>query len=355
MGDKSNIEWTDATWNPVRGCSLVSAGCTNCYAMRVAHRFSGDEQPYAGLTKMTSHGPVWTGAVTLHPELLDQPLRWKRPRRIFVNSMSDLFHDNVPAYFIDQVFAVMLACAALDNRRHTFQILTKRPARMHAYLTSRTPAEHLQAWAKAGDGLVQLDNADELFSEHVERETSFDWDDNGRNSSGSEYKPWGYLSRLWPLPNVQLGVSVEDQPTADERIVELLQTPAAVRWISAEPLLGPIDLLPRLHRHPIGCEGIGIYDWTERLDWVVVGGESGPRARPMHPDWVRSLRDQCNATGVPFFFKQWGEWLPVETVEESRGHDLLHYFDDVDMTFVRQGKKLAGRELDARTWSEYPT
>jgi protein gp37 len=207
MGDNSNIEWTDATWNPVRGCALVSAGCTNCYAMRVAHRFSGDSQPYAGLTKLTSHGPVWTGDVTLWPDVLDVPLRWRRPRRIFVNSMSDLFHEDVPEEFIDKVFAVMAL-----SPQHTFQILTKRPVRMRDYLlTVQNDDKDFNRWSNAGVEITDspcavIDDAD------------------------------------WPLPNVWLGVSVEDQATADERIPLLLQTPAAVRFLSCEPLLGPVDL-----------------------------------------------------------------------------------------------------------------
>jgi protein gp37 len=184
MGDHSAIEWTDATWNPVRGCAIVSKGCTNCYAMRQAHRSSGAGGAYEGLTKRSKGGPVWTGKVRLVPELLEQPLQWRRPRRIFVNSMSDLFHEDVPVDFIYRLWCTMAAA-----RRHRFQILTKRGARMREVLTGRD---------------VQ------------ERQV---------------------------LDNVWLGVSVEDQVAADERIPQLLETPAAVRWISAEPLLGLIDLV----------------------------------------------------------------------------------------------------------------
>lgn len=313
MADNSRIEWTDSTWNPTRGCSLVSAGCTNCYAMRVAHRFSGDEQPYAGLTKMTSHGPVWTGAVTIRPEMLLQPMHWRKPQRIFVDSMSDLFHEEVPDDFILSVFTVMARCP-----QHTFQVLTKRPERMEYLLTT---------WGNQGLTLRE--------------------------------------GRGVVLPNVWLGVSVEDQATADERIPLLLQTPAAVRWISAEPLLGPIDLLSTgkgdiLYECECGGAGCDLCEGIPRLDWVVVGGESGPNARPMHPDWARSLRDQCQAAGVPYFFKQWGQWYPIGLVADFQTLEDIPpgsvYFPGAGgYIFQHRSKKAAGRELDGRTWDEYPT
>ena len=232
---ETKIEWTDTTWNPVRGCSIVSAGCTNCYAMKQAHRFSGPGGPYEGLTTVTRGGPVWTGDVRIVPELLDAPLRWRKPRRVFVNSMSDLFHDAIPDTFIDRVFAVM----AMSDQ-HRFQILTKRPERMQRYLTSR------------GDR---------------------------------------------PLANVWLGVSIENQATADERIPLLLQTLAAVRFVSCEPLLGPIEL-------PAHDQSMG--QSYSPLDWVIVGGESGPGARPCDVRWIRSVVGHCKATRVPVFVKQLG-------------------------------------------------
>jgi len=262
MSANSSIEWTEATWNPVRGCDIVSPGCTNCYAMKVAHRFSGAGKPYDGLTKLTKGGPVWTGQVRLVPEALGMPLRWRKPRRIFVNSMSDLFHEDVPDGFITEVWRTMA-----DTPHHTYQILTKRPARM---------AENLRRALSIGDFIAP------------------------------------------PLENVWLGVSVEDQRRADERIPLLLLTPAAVRWLSVEPLLGPVDLWP----------------WIADLDWVVVGGESGHGARPMDQDWARSLRDQCNEAAVPFFFKQWG------TLKLADGRVV--------------GKKQAGRMLDGLTYNGYP-
>ncbi len=226
------IEWTDATWNPATGCDKVSPGCDHCYAERIALR---DPKNFP------------TGfAVTLHPERLDKPLHWREPRRIFVNSMSDLFHDQIPDQFIEQVWDTMAAAP-----QHTFQLLTKRPGRMRSLL------RHWQV-----------------------------------------------------LPNVWLGVSAENQKWADVRLPILAETPAAIRFVSAEPLIGPISLA----------------DHLPGLDWVIVGGESGPEHRPMDPDWARDLRDQCTSAGVAFLFKQWGGRTP----------------------------KAGGRELDGRTWDEYP-
>jgi protein gp37 len=304
----SSIEWTEATWNPVRGCAIVSPGCTNCYAMKQAHRFSGDGRAYAGLTKLTKGGPVWTGKAREVPELIGQPAQWRAPRRIFVNSMSDLFHEDVSDDFIARVFATMADCP-----RHTFQILTKRPQRMRQLLLHDLPYE------------------------------------------GPE----------WPLKNVWLGVSTEDQVRADERIPLLLETPAAVRWISAEPLLGPVLLDDGVHSWltcrqrctadtEAPCDSfVDLKHCYRGIDWVVAGGESGPGARPMHPDWARSLRDQCAAAGVPFFFKQWGNWAPCL---DSGGHVASDQEKLLDGTWLlKVGKKSAGRELDGRTHDEYPT
>lgn len=295
MGDKTKIEWTDATWNPVRGCSRVSEGCRNCYAEGVANRFKGEGMPYEGLI---AKGGQWNGQIKLVPENLDQPLRWNRPRRIFVNSMSDLFHENVPDDFIDQVFAVM----ALADR-HTFQVLTKRPQRMMEYLK-------------------KFDSQDALFR------------DKG-------------------LPNVWLGVSVEDQATADERIPLLLQTPAAVRWISAEPLLDHLDLCSiSPANQPKWIDAVNGWHFgrpCNKLDWVVVGGESGKNARPMQREWARSLRDQCQAAGVPFLFKQWGEWAPNWLCRDDDNSEIPG-----TMWMDRMGKKIAGRKLDGCLHDGYP-
>lgn len=290
MSEKTGIEWTDATWNPIRGCSRVSEGCRNCYAESVANRFKGQGQPYEGLIARTGQ---WNGNITVVDHLLDQPLRWRKPRRIFVNSMSDLFHETVPDDVIHAVFSVMAQAT-----QHTFQILTKRPERMRDVLT---------LWDRIGI-------TGNYFHGH-------------------------------PLPNVWLGVSVEDQATADERIPLLLQTPAAVRWISAEPLIGPIDFsgmwVP--HQNPAMHENM-----LEALDWVVVGGESGKGARPMQLDWARTLRDQCQSAGVPFFFKQWGEFGPNWFCDGDGKYDGGPIWMD------RMGKKAAGRLLDGREWNEYP-
>lgn len=301
MSDKTGISWTDATWNPVVGCTKVSAGCDNCYAIRTAHRMTANPNPlvsqaYAG----TEAGGEWTGKVNLLTDRLDQPLRWRKPRRIFVNAQSDLFHKDVPDEFIARVFAVMAL-----TPRHTYQVLTKRHGRMRSLLRS--------------------DN----FRPAVE---------DAMRGIVAAYRTERAWYAAWPLPNLWLGVSVEDQSTADLRIPALLDTPAAVRWISAEPLLGPVDLrdyVDRWHEDDGGtcdwghCDRAAVAvrrDFTHGdpryvsmlpvcelhrgIDWVVVGGESGPGARPMHPEWARTLRDQCAATGVPYFFKQWGEHGP---------------------------------------------
>ena len=255
MGDKSKIEWTDASWNPIAGCSKVSQGCKNCYAIRSAHRMQHTLK-YAGTTRETAHGPEWTGKINPWPDVLEQPLRWKRPRRIFVNSMSDLFHPEM----IDKHIAVIGRVMDVIERcpQHVFQILTKRPENMRDFF--------------------QVIGAE----------------------AGRDGAP----------PNAWVGVSVEDQPTANERIPVLLETPAVVRWLSCEPLLGPI--------------GLGFV--TGRVDWVVAGAESGPGARPCELDWIRDLRDQCVDAEVPFFFKQ----------------------------FVVGGRKIGLPELDGKVWNEYP-
>jgi protein gp37 len=284
----TGIEWTDETWNVVTGCKRVSPGCDNCYAARLAAGRLRGHPRYEGVAEMAEAGPRWTGEVRWHRELLEQPLRWQRPRRIFVCAQSDLFHPYVPPCFIADVWAVMASA-----KQHTFQVLTKRPARMQYLLTD----------------------------------------------------PPGGVT--WPLPNVWLGVSVEDQQRAEERIPLLLQTPAALRYVSCEPLLGAVNLklyLPLTTRGrggPIRAEG--------GIGWVIGGGESGPGARPMHPDWARSLRDQCQAADVPFFFKQWGAWAPYRTG--------IHGASDVDVAgqvMTRIGKRRAGRLLDGREWEEMP-
>ena len=264
----TSIEWTDRVWNPVTGCTKVSAGCKNCYAETIADRFWATQYPDGVPTGRHDAGgnapemrprrftDVWT-----HDDRLRDPLSWRKPARVFVNSMSDLFHEDVPDEFIDRVFAVMHLA-----ERHVFQALTKRPERMLAYVSSR-PRD-----AAKPDQVVIATELGE-----------------------------GHYSVPWPLPNVWLGVSVEDQPRADERIPLLLQTPAAVRFISAEPLLGPVDLSPWLLVETIG--GVELERW---LDWVIVGGESGPGARPCNLEWIRSIVEQCHSANVKCFVKQLG-------------------------------------------------
>lgn len=251
MSDNSAIHWTDATWNPVRGCSRVSAGCQNCYAERMAARFTAPDQWGHGYAERTPAGARWTGKVELIPEKLDQPLRWRKPRRIFVNSTSDLFHEDLSAGDIAAVFEVMAACP-----QHVFQILTKR-------------ADRMAAWCLA-------------------------------------YHPRA-------LRNVWLGVSVEHQEAVSDRLPALLRTPAAIRFASCEPLLGPLDLAPYL----------------TGMDWIIDGGESGPGCRPASLDWFRSIRDQCEAAGVAYFHKQHG------------GRRMID-------------KAWGGREMDGRTYDAMP-
>lgn len=294
MADTS-IEWTEKVWNPVRGCSKVSAGCENCYAMKQARRFNGSGKPYEGLTKMVKgKGPQWTGEVRCVEEMLDRPLRRRKPAKVFVNSMSDLFHPDVPFEFVDRVFTVMALCP-----HHTFQVLTKRPERMREYLTHED--------VKVG------------ICEAAEKNPAW----RGRTSL-----PVGDV-RL-PLRNVWLGTSVENQPTADERIPHLLQTPAAVRWLSMEPLLGPVDFyrsgsLGAEYGDPCAFSALTGTDVCDPpipgIDWVIVGGESGSRARPMDLAWPREIVAQCKAAGVPVFVKQLGA-APYEiAMRLGRGYD----------------------------------
>jgi protein gp37 len=350
MGETS-IEWTDRVWNCVRGCTRVSKGCTNCYAMRQAHRMSGAGQPYEGLTRIGPTGPVWTGAVRCVPELLGEPLRWRKPALVFVNSMSDLFHEAVPDSFIDRVFAVMAAC-----QRHTFQILTKRADRMAAYVN---------------ESLKESGRWDKMLYDG-----RFPWP--GKLSDADDPDgdvAYRRLTEEVPLKNVWLGVSVENQETADARVPYLLKTPAAVRFLSVEPMIGPVHLglwrveIPK-HREHWPAERV-------RNFWVIAGGESGHGARPVHPEWVRSVRDQFVTAGVPFFFKQWGAWRPdgqgmpfLVDVCGGRGSHLSRamlpdgrHMPDLtgrgangdDTVIVRRlGKKAAGRLLDGRTWDELP-
>lgn len=316
MADNTKIEWTDSTWNVITGCSVVSAGCRHCYAMKLAGTRLQHHPSRAGLTVETAAGPVWNGVVRFNDQWMRQPFEWKRPRRIFVCAHGDLFHESVPDRWIDIVFAVMAL-----SPQHTFQVLTKRPERMLRYFTHHFTRSKLSRVAAEFSGRSDSEGGGDI-----------------RVSDGP-----------FPLPNVWLGVSVEDQAAADTRIPLLLQTPAAVRWISAEPLLGPVDLRlwlgidRRSPDAPFECGG-----FNQGIDWVVVGGESGPKARPMHPDWVRSLRDQCAAADVAFLMKQWGEWAPNWNNDDDGNKIPGSEWMD------RFGKKAAGRLLDGVLHDGYP-
>ncbi len=368
----TKIEWTTATWNPLAGCSLVSHGCTNCYAMKMAARLERmlpSLTHYRGLTQPSKAGPVWTGKVALAPEhILLEPLKRKKPTTYFVNSMSDLFHEDVPDEWILRVLDVIRIasydggsnCGRIDrgHGEHTFQVLTKRSARMRDVMSRlRWDGERLHLLPQ-NDGRARV-----------------------------------LLRNLW------LGVSCEDQRRADERIPDLLETPAAIRFISAEPLLGAINL----RRLPVGDrifvdalsgyhegEALPVTSWVDvqeslkslptlpdrssRLDWVIAGGESGPGARPMHPDWARDLRDQCARTHVAFFFKQHGSWSTVydrdrddpdwrrcgAVVSDTPTGEWLNlaggqgFHGERVVRVIPVSKKAAGRLLDGREWNDMP-
>jgi protein gp37 len=296
MSKETGISWTNSTWNPLRGCTEVSPGCAHCYAATLAARFSGAGQPYEGLAYFDANGKAhWTGKIRTVPEKLDDPIRWTKPRMIFVNSMSDLFHEDVPDEFIDKTFAAMALAGW-----HTFQVLTKRANRLATYFSAGSRREAIVGqiqslgWRARGGLSYQL---------------------NGEGSGSPLSKQVGIREGwLWPLPNVWLGVSAEDQRRSDERIPHLLRAPAAVRFVSYEPALGPVNLglwrvaIPKHREH-----------WpTERVRnfWVIVGGESGQNSRPFDLAWARSVIRQCKDAGVPVFVKQIGA-VPVGSDGET--------------------------------------
>jgi len=328
----TKIEWTrgddgtpGSTWNPTTGCDRISLGCDNCYALTMAKRLKG-----MGSAKYQNDGDPRTSGpgfgLTVHEDVLTEPLRWRKPRRVFVNSMSDLFHARVPAGFITRVWETMQA-----TPQHTYQILTKRPERLARVL-------------------------------------------------GEVHQSLGITE---PLANVWLGTSVENQKYADLRIPALLRAPAAIRFLSCEPLLGPVDLKQAVRTmgsergHGLTASFVHAGGCCQRfhgIDWVIVGGESGPGARPMHPDWARWLRDQCQDADVPFFFKQHGDWAPLHSPLDYATNDdrvqVMHpdgrlcgrpwrgwkvqRGHEQSEVIRRYGKKAAGRELDGRTWDEFP-
>lgn len=332
------IAWTDQTWNPTRGCSRVSPGCENCYAERVAARFSGLGQPYHGLAIMSEHGPRWTREVRLVHEHLEDPIRWARPRRIFVNSMSDLFHEALSNEEIAAVFGVMAATS-----RHTFQILTKRSKRMRRWfewLASLGPFPR--------KGQPDIEGADALVP----------WCVDYYYNSLFLVNLGSFVVPSWPLPNVWLGVSVEDQARAEERIPDLVRTPAAVRFLSYEPALGPLDLAiePDATTNRFGlltcpmCRGWGgsltslvpTVDGAEQIkacsycgstgsavDWIIIGGESGPGARPFDLAWGRRVVEQCASAGVAAFFKQAGSNPIGLRLRDRSGGDMAEWPEDL--------------------------
>jgi protein gp37 len=307
--NKTSIEWTDFTWNPVTGCHKISPGCKNCYAETLTNRFA------------KTWGVESFRDVVMHDDRLAEAIKNKKKwagKKVFVCSMSDLFHDDVPFEFIQKIFNAFYYLPTT-----TFQILTKRPARALEFFRWASPI---------------LCTGDPFYR---------------------------------PVPNVWIGVSVEDQKHADERIPLLLQIPAAVRFLSCEPLLGPIDL-ERIDPEP-DSSGLGatnaltgdrndFYQCTkiaQPINWVIVGGESGHGARPMHPDWVRSIRDQCAAANVPFFFKQWGEWVGNQNIpNEYRTYNCKqHVFDAETVSAVevwKLGKSKSGNMLDGKHHLQFP-
>ena len=340
MADKTGIEWTDATWNPVVGCTICSPGCKNCYAMKDAHRLAHafGQKKYRGLTTLIKGKPVWNGTVRLVPDALDQPLRWRAPRKIFVNSMSDLFHEDLSFGAIMRVFQVMWACP-----QHTFQVLTKRPERM---------AEFFRRWADltGEDGEPKLargpaatrkahpSGRGQLFADML--------DAMGQPPPGAAYPTFDWMGGMIGYPtarvNIWLGVTAEDQLRADERR-EHLSAVSSLGWrtiVSYEPAIGPVD-------------------WTgwEFVRQIISGGESGPDARVHHPDWHRVTRDFCHRNSIAYYFKQWGAWVPANDLpsEQAESLELQNRYErlgDIDM--VRVGKKAAGATLDRREHREFP-
>lgn len=287
MSALSSIEWTDASWQPISGCSRVSLGCENCYAERMAGTRLRHTAKYAELTRMTSQGARWTGKTRFNESDLLLPLRWKKPRRIFVCSMADLFHESVPFQWIDKVFALMALCP-----QHTFQVLTKRPERMAEYLNNSR-----QCWIAEAALALPYSSRRRGSMEYDQRAALGHYEGDLTPSGFSWNGPW-------PLPNVWIGTSCENQETANERIPHLLKCPGAIKFLSCEPLLEELNLN---HDLVIGGDmAICNIAWLEALAWVVVGGESGPNARPCVIGHIRSIVKQCKAANVPVFVKQLG-------------------------------------------------
>lgn len=352
----TKIEWAGETWNPVTGCTRVSDACTNCYIerqipMRSKGRFFRD----AGGNRSNEIGS--TTGVMLHPERLNHALlRRRKPTRIFVCSMADLFHEAVPDGFIAQVFTAMAHAP-----QHTFIVLTKRSARMRSFLTRwyDNTGDAEVAWG--GGGLPPMPRGPEavraVYSSPRAKIFADMLDSMGTPPEGAAYPLYDWQEGQvwwprWPLLNVWVGVTAESQKWADIRIPDLLETPAAVRWVSYEPATGPLDLaIVPGQRRPLSVPSV---------DWLVCGGETGPGSRPMHPGWVRTIRDQCVRAGIPFFFKQWGDWCehPLGTHRISWGggwgSNPATCLMSNQALVSRVGKQNAGRLLDGREWNEFP-
>lgn len=355
-GDDMNptgIEYGQVAWNPVTGCSKVSEACINCWAERMSKRLAGR----CGYSK---DNPF---KVTMHPERLEEPLKWRKPRTVLVSFMGDLFHEDVDVKTLATVFGIMAACP-----HHTFMVLTKRPADMARFFEELTTRAN-------GKSMMEVFLGDDTNwrCRHILRAAALRATGNGRVATQD--------LEGWPIPNIWLGVTAENQARADERIPILLQIPAAKRFVSIEPMLGAVDLT-KISLGPNG-HGLTFYhnslngwstgynaethkqkvsrnDQFSRLDWVICGGETGPGARPMHPDWVRSLSDQCIAAVVPFWFKQWGEYcapsqMPPETYRVwDYHHGSENCWKDDDPSPWKVGKKKAGRLLDDQEWQQMP-
>lgn len=398
----TKIEWADMTINPVVGCTKCSDGCRSCYAERFAARMEKHPNPkisskYAGVV---DENGKWTGKINSNFSEKMYPHRVPGKRKkVFVGSMTDIFHPNYPADNRDEIFASILADHIFTNGHgHTFIILTKRPQAMAKYFAAG-PDTLLRRWGRAGNGWIIVGDGDsETFEEYADGQTIPQEMTSPRDNLRQDY--------LWPLPNVWLGVTVCNQAEADAKIPVLLQTPAAVRFVSVEPMLEAVDLQAAYPHDWMHCKCCGWYgpddgelgadhiinedgsepicpqcgndgeagefDWTREvaaayketilpgLDWVICGGETGPGARPMHPDWVRGLRDQCQGARVPFFFKSWGEWVTENQSPEDivlPGHSTIphgwkgrKYEDSV----YRVGKRRAGRLLDGVEHNEFP-
>lgn len=328
-------EGAEVFWNLVSGCSQVSEGCKNCHAQVQAGRLNRPGQIYSGLTIRTEEGAKWTGDTKLSFDLLMEPLKWVKPRNVLVAPLSDLFHENVPDAFIDKVFAVMALCS-----QHRFVLQTKRAKRLMEYCQSLKTRPY-----EVASALME----DLKLAPYAPGSQDFHTADGDIQN----------VVMKGLLPNLSISISIENQAAADERLPALLATPAAEKSVDVSPLLGMIDL-----------KLMEVSD----LAWISVSGEAGPGSRPMHPDWVRSIRDQCSKAGIPFVFPQWGDWVPVAIIKQTPevdqrpGHEMAPYKTmrlsearneqlhcvETGSTYLmsRVGKKASGRVLDGKIWDE---